>query len=113
MLGLDYNERVAHEMQSIPLSYYYVDKKHPAYHAPLHWHRPSEIVRVLNGKLKMYLDEKKIAVMPGDILFINQEVIHGFSPVVVCMRLLPLMLTRYCFALLCAKTHSESLRVIM
>ena len=32
MLGLDYNERVAHEMQNIPLSYYYVDKKHPAYH---------------------------------------------------------------------------------
>ena len=53
MLGLDYNERVAHEMQNIPLSYYYVDKKHPAYHAPLHWHRPSEIVRVLSGKLKM------------------------------------------------------------
>ena len=81
MLGLDYNERVAHEMQNIPLSYYYVDKKHPAYHAPLHWHRPSEIVRVLSGKLKMYLDGKKIIVMPGDILFINQEIIHGFSPV--------------------------------
>ena len=29
MLGLDYNERVAHEMQNIPLSYYYVDKNHP------------------------------------------------------------------------------------
>ncbi len=81
MLGLDYNERVAHEMQNIPLSYYYVDKKHPAYHAPLHWHRPSEIVRVLSGKLKMYLDGKKIIVMPGDILFINQEIIHGFSPI--------------------------------
>lgn len=81
MLGLDYNERVAHEMQNIPLSYYYVDKNHPAYHAPLHWHRPSEIVRVLSGKLKMYLDGKKIFVMPGDILFINQEIIHGFSPI--------------------------------
>lgn len=81
MLGFDYNERVAHEMQNIPLSYYYVDKKHPAYHAPLHWHRPSEIVRVLSGKLKMYLDGKKIIVMPGDVLFINQEIIHGFSPI--------------------------------
>lgn len=80
MLGLDYNERVAHEMQNIPLSYYYVDKKNPAYQAPLHWHRPAEMVRVLSGKLKMYLDGKKIIVMPGDILFINQEIIHGFSP---------------------------------
>ena len=80
MLGLDYNERVAHEMNNIPISYYYVDQKHPAYHAPLHWHRPSEIVRVLSGKLKMYLDGKKIMVTPGDILFINQEIIHGFFP---------------------------------
>lgn len=80
MLGLDYNERVAHEMDNIPISYYYVDQKHPAYHAPLHWHRPSEIVRVLSGKLKMYLDEKKILLLPGDILFINQEIIHGFFP---------------------------------
>lgn len=81
MLGLDYNERVAHEMQNIPLSFYHVDEKHPAYHAPLHWHRPSEIVRVLSGKLKMYLDGKKIIVSPGDILFINQEIIHGFFPI--------------------------------
>lgn len=54
--------------------------KHPAYRAPLHWHRHSEIVRVLSGKLKMYLDEKKINLLPGDILFINQEIIHGFFP---------------------------------
>lgn len=81
MLGLDYNERVAHEMQNIPLSYYYVDKNHPSYHAPLHWHRPSEIVRVISGKLKMYLDGKKIIVSPNDILFINQEIIHGFFPI--------------------------------
>lgn len=81
MLGLDYNERVAHEMQNIPLSYYYVDKKHPAYHTPLHWHRPAEMVRVLSGKLKIYLDEETKTVTPGDILFINQQVIHGFSPI--------------------------------
>lgn len=81
MLGLDYNERVAHEMQNIPLSFYHVDEKHPAYHAPLHFHRSSEMVRVLSGKLKMYLDGKKIIVSPGDILFINQEIIHGFFPI--------------------------------
>lgn len=80
MLGLDYNERVTHEMSNIPLSFYHVDDKHPAYHAPLHWHSQSEIVRVISGKLKMYLDGKKIIVSPGEILFINQEIIHGFFP---------------------------------
>jgi len=80
MLGLDYNERVANEMQNIPLSFYHLDEKHPAYHAPLHWHRPSELVRVISGKLKMYLDGKKTLVLPGEILFINQGIIHSFFP---------------------------------
>lgn len=80
MLELDYNERVAHEMQNIPLSFYYLNKNHPAYHAPLHWHRSSEIVRVVSGNLKMYLDGRKIIVSPGEILFISPEVIHGFFP---------------------------------
>lgn len=80
MLELDYNERVANEMQNIPLSFYYVDKSHPAYHAPVHWHRSTEIVRVINGELKMYLNGKEIIAKPDDIVFINQEVLHGFFP---------------------------------
>lgn len=80
MLELDYNERVANEMQHIPLSFYHLDKTHPAYYAPLHWHRPLEMVRVISGHLKMYLDGQKLILMPGEIVFINSEIIHNFFP---------------------------------
>lgn len=81
MIGLDYNDRVANEMSNIPFSYYHIHKMHPAYHAPIHWHRQTEIVRVLRGKLDMHLNGKTLSVFPGEILFINREIIHGFSPV--------------------------------
>ncbi len=80
MTGLDYNERVVNEMQNIPLSYWYVDNKHPSYSAPLHWHRAMEVVHVLSGKLTVNLDGDEREVAPGDILFINREVIHSFTP---------------------------------
>lgn len=80
MLGLDYNERVAREMQNIPLSYYYVDKKHPAYHAPLHWHKPCEIVRVISGELTVFMDDDAVHAKADEIVFVNQEIIHGYEP---------------------------------
>lgn len=80
MLELDYNERVANEMLNIPLSFYHLDEKHPAYYAPLHWHRHSEIVRVISGRLKIYSDGQKLIVTSGDIVFINSEIIHNFFP---------------------------------
>lgn len=81
MLGLNCNEQVSREMQNFPLSYSYVDKKHPAYHTPLHWHRPCEIVRVLSGNLKVYLDGNKSIVTQDDIIFINSGIIHGYTPI--------------------------------
>ena len=80
MLGLDYNTIVENEMMDIPFSYYYVDEKHPCYHAPLHWHHSFEIVRVLQGQLNMFLDNKPVLFPANSIVLINQNVIHGFSP---------------------------------
>lgn len=80
MLELDYNERVTHDMKYIPLSFYHVDEKHARYHAPIHWHRPSEMARVLSGELKIHLNDRTVCAKSGDIIYINREVIHGFSP---------------------------------
>ena len=80
MLELDYNERVTHDMKYIPLSFYHVDEKHARYHAPIHWHRPSEMARVLSGELKIHLNDRTVCAKTGDIIYINREVIHGFSP---------------------------------
>ena len=80
MLGLDYNEQVTHELRNIPLSFHHIDEKHPFYQMPLHWHRPCEIVRVISGELTVYMNEDDVTVVPNEIVFVNQEIIHGYYP---------------------------------
>lgn len=80
MLGLDYNEQVTSELRNIPLSFHHIDDKHPFYHMPLHWHRPCEIVRVITGELTVYLDDDAVHVKADEVVFINQEIIHGYDP---------------------------------
>lgn len=80
MLGLDYNNRVSNETQRFPLSYFHVDEAHPAYRAPLHWHHQPELVRVISGSLKLYMNGEKHVLSIGDIMYINSETIHGFVP---------------------------------
>lgn len=80
MLGLDYNEQVSNELRKIPLSFHHIDETHPFYHMPLHWHRPCEIVRVMNGKLTVYLEDDEVVASTDEIVFINQEIIHGYEP---------------------------------
>lgn len=80
MLGLDYNEKVTSELQSIPMSFHHIDKKHPFYRMPMHWHRPCEIVRVISGRLTVCMDEDEVTAGPDEIVFINQEIIHGYRP---------------------------------
>lgn len=80
MLGLDYNQQVSNELRNIPLSYHHIDDKHPFYQMPLHWHRPCEIVRVSSGKLTIYLDDNAIHASADEVIFINQEIIHGYEP---------------------------------
>ena len=80
MLGLDYNEQTTNELRNMPLSFHHVDEKHPFYQMPLHWHHPYEIVRVISGQLTVYINEEEIIAGPNDIVFVNQEIIHGYFP---------------------------------
>lgn len=81
MLGLDYNEQVTNELRNIPLSFHHIREGHPFYRMPLHWHKPCEIVRVLQGTLTVFLDDDVIRVTADEILFVNQEVVHGYEPI--------------------------------
>lgn len=80
MLGLDYNETLANEMMDIPFSFYQINSQHPGYHMPLHWHHSFEMIHVMNGKLTVYLDENVVSATDGDIVIVNREIIHGYSP---------------------------------
>lgn len=78
---LDYNEKKQHGTTDFPIAYYPVDEHHPRYNMPFHWHKELEIIRVLAGVLHMTLDDEEIAAQAGDILFINEGIIHGGTPV--------------------------------
>ncbi len=80
MLGLDYNEQVASELLNIPLSFHHIDENHPFYQMPLHWHKACEIVRVIRGQLTVYMDDDVVHAQEDEIVFINQEIIHGYDP---------------------------------
>jgi len=80
MIELDYNETVTREMSTIPLSYHNIDATHPKYHMALHFHRPYEIFKVISGKIKVFLNNESIIASAGDVVFVGQEMIHGYIP---------------------------------
>lgn len=78
---LDYNEAKQHGTLDFPIEYYHVDEHHPRYNMPFHWHKELEIIRILEGVLYLKLDDEEIPARAGDIIFINEGVVHGASPV--------------------------------
>lgn len=77
---LDYNEQRQHGTIDFPVGFYRVDEHHPRYNMPFHWHMELEIIRILEGFLNLKMDDEEITAGPGDILFINEGVIHGGKP---------------------------------
>lgn len=67
----DLIEKKHHGTPYFPVEYYYVDKAHPRYIMSLHWHKEFEIVRVISGKLTVYLNHTPYEMEAGDCLFIE------------------------------------------
>ena len=77
---LDYNEKQAHGTADFPLAYYYVDEHHPRYHMPFHWHKETELLRIVEGQLRLSLDDREYVVSAGELIYIGEGVIHGGEP---------------------------------
>ena len=80
MKYIDYKEAKKHGTVSFPLQYYYVDKAHPEYIMPLHWHGETEILRVLEGELDIWLNTERLTVKAGEIIFIEGGALHRAEP---------------------------------
>ncbi|MBQ8356583.1 MAG: helix-turn-helix transcriptional regulator [Clostridia bacterium] len=80
MKKLGYKEDRRHGAPDFPVEYYYIDSSHPRYEMPLHWHRELEIVRVLSGRLHLYLDNAEHCLGAGEIAFVGSEVLHRAEP---------------------------------
>ncbi len=77
---LDYNEKINHGSPDFPIAFYHVSERHPRYHMPFHWHKEMEILRVRSGFLKLFLDSREILAQEGDMILIDDGVIHGGEP---------------------------------
>ena len=76
----DYNEPRQHGTTNFPIEYYYVNERHPRYLMPYHWHKEYEIIRILKGHFTITIDGETCSANAGDLIFINQGLIHGGIP---------------------------------
>ncbi len=75
-----YNELMQRGTADFPIEYYFVDKNHTRYEMSAHWHSELEIIRVLQGELKVRLDNRNYTAKEGDVVFANPETVHGANP---------------------------------
>ncbi|MDF2541373.1 MAG: transcriptional regulator, AraC family [Herbinix sp.] len=80
MKYFDYRERRQQGTIDFPIAYYHIDPNHPRYQMPYHWHPEYEIIRILSGTFHLTLDSQSFVVKQGDILFLQDGVLHGGIP---------------------------------
>ena len=51
---------------SFPIEYHFVDRFHPRYEMPFHWHTEYEFVAVTSGNFKMVADGEEIVLSAGE-----------------------------------------------
>ncbi len=73
---LDYNEKIEHGTPDFPIAFYHVDEHHSRYNMPFHWHKEMELIQVQSGFLRLYLDDREILARTGDVILIEEGVIH-------------------------------------
>ncbi len=77
MFYLNYEEQRKHGTDAFPLEYYLVDKQHPRYSMPYHWHSETELLCILKGEFTISLDGEEIHMTKGDVCYIPSGMIHG------------------------------------
>lgn len=75
-----YNELAERGTENFPVGFYHLDDTHPKYIMQHHWHKDLEIIRVLKGKLTVFLNNIEMVITNNDIVFINPEIVHGAVP---------------------------------
>ncbi|HHW45582.1 MAG TPA: AraC family transcriptional regulator [Clostridiales bacterium] len=75
-----YQERMPRGTFDFPIEFHHVDRTHPRYQMPFHWHIEYEFLLVLKGHMQLFLDEKVLNLNPGDAVLISDGVVHGAVP---------------------------------
>lgn len=76
----DYQEQKIRGTFDFPIEFHHVDKTHPRYQMPFHWHLDYELLRVLSGNLSLSLNADTYSLSAGDTALIQDGVLHGGMP---------------------------------
>lgn len=82
---MSYNELKQHGTLDFPIQLYHIDKNHPKFEMASHWHTNVEIIRILNGSLKVILDNHELSANSGEVIFVNSETVHSAFPSPDCV----------------------------
>lgn len=74
------HESTARGTFDFPIELYYVDKSHPRYEMPFHWHMEYELILVLQGTFHLSVNGEMWDLSTGDCALIADGSIHGGTP---------------------------------
>lgn len=72
-----YHEAMQRGTPDFPAELYHLNYTHPRYQMCTHWHREFELMRVISGKLKLFLNECEYEMQSGDSVIVPGGIIHG------------------------------------
>ena len=73
-------DRTQHGTLEFPVEYYYVDRQHPRYQMPFHWHKEWEIIHIIEGTFTVHGDNEVYTAHAGDMVLIRDGMLHGGTP---------------------------------
>ncbi len=80
MHAFSYHEKKQHGTPEFPVAYYRVDEAHPQYQMGFHWHKEWELIRISQGSMVLYADEKEYLAGEGDLFLLQDGMLHGGTP---------------------------------
>ena len=75
-----YNENKRRGRITFPVQLYCVDRNHAQYVMPLHWHNEWELIRVVSGRLMLYVNNVPYPLSAGEIAVVNCKRLHRAEP---------------------------------
>lgn len=76
----DFIENKERGKRDFKIQLYRVEKTHPEYIMPLHWHNEFEIIRIISGCFTLYVDNIPYSMVAGDVAFVNCKSLHRGEP---------------------------------
>jgi len=80
MNSFAYHENKPRGTYGFPIEYHFLDKRHPKYIMPFHWHLEYEILLIKQGEFNLRINNEVINIKSGEVAFISEGDLHGGEP---------------------------------